>query len=332
MPGNKKKPRKRKTNKAQEEALHFSPLSNGLDFLLAGLEVLEGKPTPRQVKYAVLHVAAGIALVHKERLRREHWSLVFEDVRAASASSYESGEFRSVDFATCIKRLEDICGIKFEAAVKRRLDSLVKRRNRIEHFGISEPLMAAKASVSAVLGHVVAFIDEHLAPLGADDTATMDEMRRLLGAFEKFVEDRWKEIAADVQAYREDAPVVECPRCSQEALILGDGNPRCLFCGYKAEPTAAADDYLSNVLGLSKYAIVKDGGEWPCHQCAKCEMEAMVRRDDDYLCLCCGARFLPRELDRCPGCGRPYMAGSGEDDYQPMCSGCWDHLISSDHT
>jgi len=314
---------------AENNDLHFSPLSNGLDFLLAGLEVLEGDPSPRQVKYAVLHVAAGIALVHKERLRREHWALIFDDVRAATKERYESGEFRSVDFEACLQRLEDICGIEIGDETKSRLRSLVRRRNRIEHFGISEPLVAAKASVSAVLGHVIAFIDQHLAPLGAEDAEVMEQIRELLGGFEKFVQDRWKEINGDVQEHRQHTAVVECPRCSQEALGLGDGDAKCFFCGYKADAEKAADEYLANVSGLSEYAVVKDGGEWPCYQCPDCDWETFVACDTDYVCFNCGTTYSAKTLDRCPRCNRLYKPGHGEG-YDPLCPDCWANIASKD--
>lgn len=328
MRGREKKRKARRARKAKDEALHFSPLSNGLDFLLAGLEVLGGEPGPRQVKYAVLHVAAGISLVHKELLYRKHWAFIFDDVRAATRERYESGDFRSVDFEACLQRLEGICGISIDEETRRRLRSLIRRRNRIEHFGISEPLMVAKASVSAVLGHTVAFVDEHLAPLGAEDADVMEEIRRLLGTFEKFVQDRWKEIENDVQERGKQTTVVECPRCSQEALLI-DGGPLCQFCAYKADPNEAADEYLTNVMGLSEYAIVKGGGEWPRYECPDCEMEAMVARDDDYVCFCCGRRFDARDIDYCPRCGQPYEPGHG-DDYDPLCSSCWAHIASKD--
>jgi len=68
--------------------IELNLLDNGLDFIIEGL-----KPTTRLWgydkvesvwKYSVLNIFSGIELILKERLRREHWSLIFEDVSNAN--------------------------------------------------------------------------------------------------------------------------------------------------------------------------------------------------------------------------------------------------------
>jgi hypothetical protein len=56
--------------------LAFSPLENGLDYLQSVVDGLAGDPTKRDLKYAVLHLSAGIEVLAKYRLHREHWTLV----------------------------------------------------------------------------------------------------------------------------------------------------------------------------------------------------------------------------------------------------------------
>jgi hypothetical protein len=69
---------------SDEHEITFTPLENGLDFILRALEYLADDPTKRDLKYAVLHLHSGVELILKERLRREHWSLVFEKPEEAS--------------------------------------------------------------------------------------------------------------------------------------------------------------------------------------------------------------------------------------------------------
>jgi len=58
----------------------------------------EKKIDHKRIKYAVLHLFAGIELVLKERLRREHWSLIFEKTDKANKLSLDKGDFVSVNF------------------------------------------------------------------------------------------------------------------------------------------------------------------------------------------------------------------------------------------
>ena len=65
--------------------LKLTLMENGLDFIREGVEALYAEeetsaPPPRAHKYALLHVFSGALLVLKERLRREHESLIFKDV------------------------------------------------------------------------------------------------------------------------------------------------------------------------------------------------------------------------------------------------------------
>ena len=59
-------------------------LTNGLCFLLQSIEHFkcsENKyDTEKELKYSTLHLFSGIFLILKEKLKREHWSLLFSDV------------------------------------------------------------------------------------------------------------------------------------------------------------------------------------------------------------------------------------------------------------
>ena len=95
--------------------LAYSLLQNGLDYILSALENLRGEsPTERQLKYAVIHLSAGVDLILKERLRLEHGSLIFADSDKATKERFESGNFVSVGFPQLVNRLSSICGVEFD--------------------------------------------------------------------------------------------------------------------------------------------------------------------------------------------------------------------------
>src|SRR5687767_11012317 len=92
-------PRKPKTH------LKLTLVENGIDFVRSGIEqyFLRDTPKPRDHKYAVLHVFAGVLLLMKARLAREHASLIFVKVE-------ESGrpDAITVNFTQVIDRLKGI--------------------------------------------------------------------------------------------------------------------------------------------------------------------------------------------------------------------------------
>lgn len=68
------------------------------------------------------------------------------------------------------------------------------------------------------------------------------------------------------------------PRCQQPGMALGADSPsaECLFCLWNPNGEEAAQEYVSVVLGLSSYVVIKDGGEWPVYSCMECGAEALV--------------------------------------------------------
>jgi hypothetical protein len=132
--------------------LHFELLENGLDYLLSAVEHLSDEEPPRNLKYAVLHLAAGVELIIKERLRRDDWRLLFADEKKASEQALARGSFRSVGPEEAIERLEDAAGIVLDPADESLLKSLRDRRNRLQHFAITDTSEAVTALTARVLG------------------------------------------------------------------------------------------------------------------------------------------------------------------------------------
>ncbi len=146
------------------EEVKFTVLENGLDFIYTALNHLKGEPKPRAIKYAVLHLSAGVELILKDRLRREHWSLVFDDVDKADLETYLSGDFISVNLKTSIQRLTKICDVDISSDEQRSLFNLRKSRNKLEHFASVDSSTALKASSSGVLSFTLDFISDEIDP------------------------------------------------------------------------------------------------------------------------------------------------------------------------
>ncbi len=125
-----KKIRKIRSGSQRSEKLLL--LTNGLCFLLQAIEHFKcgesnKHSTDRELKYATLHLYSGISLILKERLGREHWSLLFAKVSEADKQSLMSGGLYSVDFKECQNRLSRIVSVEFTKEQKHVLCLLRKK-------------------------------------------------------------------------------------------------------------------------------------------------------------------------------------------------------------
>jgi hypothetical protein len=180
------------------EDLQSELLENGLDFIASGLNHIVRATTKADLKYGVLHLASGIELVLKERLRQEDWTLVFEDIDDADEERYKAGNFRSVDHKECLKRLEEECGIEISRENKGKLSAFRARRNRLEHFAIVDTKSAIESLAAQALGVLLNFISENFedSVLSERDNELLLQIREQLREFVAFEQNRLGEIFA----------------------------------------------------------------------------------------------------------------------------------------
>lgn len=291
------------------QRIEFRLLQNSLDFISSALESLGGTPGHRELKYAVLHLVSGVELIFKERLRREHWALVFERPDQASKTKYETGNFNSVSFSNCLTRLVDICGFQFTDERKKRLEALRDKRNRLEHFGIIDTVQALTSDAAAVMSFVLDFVDAELTPEKFEpaDKKTLQQIRKKLTEFQEFVRLRLKDVQPALNTV--GGIVRCCPSCNRETLIISTG-ALCLFCGYKREPEMAANDYIADVLFSGE-------DDWPLYLCPRCRRKALVdETESDYICFACGTVWKQDDLRICGNCNLLFEGNS------PVCADC----------
>jgi len=308
-----------------DEQISFTLMENGLDFLLRSVDYLTNEPNTRSLKYAVLHLHSGIELILKERLRREHWSLVFEKPDDANMIKYEAGDFVSVQWRTCLSRLLGICNVEIPEVQAKLLEDLKKKRNRLEHFGIVDTVLAVKGSTIPVLVFALDFINDEIGTdtLPESEMALLQQIRRALGNFQDFVSERTRSIAPQLEPYGES--IVTCPRCLQSAMVIDDG-AHCYFCGHRHDDMEAAiQEFVHDVLEID-WRIVAQGGEWPVYQCPNCEVETLVDLKDAeqmdkprFICFYCANHWDWGELIFCSSCGQPY-----EKNDMATCDNCFE--------
>ena len=210
------------------ETIEFDLIDNAFDYVLSAAEYAK-RGSSRDLKYSVLHLAAGVELLLKARLQKEHWSLLFSRVDAASRSSLTSGDFISVDFETAVKRLENIGEVSIDSPVLSHLHELRKLRNKIQHLDIS---LATESVRSLVAMGADFFLEFGRKNLGDEFNNRGEEVIPLITAqlvsLQEFVDQRLKTIETELAAAY---LTLECPVCWQDTMVVGDGNPKCPFCG-----------------------------------------------------------------------------------------------------
>ena len=125
-------------------------LENGLDFILDAVDHFEKNSNHRDIKYGLLHLAAGVELILKAPLWKYDWKLVFSKPKHANINSLTTGDFHSVGLTECIKRLEEEGLYEFSEDQIIVLNALKFKRNRMEHFDIVDLTDAIISSSSKV--------------------------------------------------------------------------------------------------------------------------------------------------------------------------------------
>ncbi|MFG3172325.1 hypothetical protein [Streptomyces sp. NPDC048200] len=293
---------------ASDGPLHvdFPPVVNGMDYLASVVDHLSGTPTPRDLKYAVLHLQAATEVLLKARLLQEHWSLIFRDPGRADRGRFESGDFESCGTNETIGRLRSIIGIDLPKPFVDEIGQLARWRNALQHYGLTAGVPAVESRTAHILDFLLVFISDELLPgLRSADSAYADEglyhIRSQLSAMQAVIKarmDRLRPVLAPATAR-----TVMCPDCGQVALTVGTSPLQCHFCEETFHAAAnLAEFYVGVALGKEWERGFEDRTKWPISECPDCGEEALVLEAETaafpgrpaHLCFACGAVSLPQ--------------------------------------
>lgn len=296
---------------------------NALDYLLlAGEQVQTGEQ--RMLKHAIATLADGIELLLKARLEFYDWSLLFKDVDKVEKTKFECGDFQSVTVDQAIKRLKNICGVSFDHHSFPMLTQLRKLRNRIRHFAVSVESAQAQSMIANAYSFAIDFIAEELKPNSKDDLEfEVSDLRKLLGEFSGFVDQRMKDIKETLESQKY-ASHIQCPACLQETLYPEGDNVVCAFCNFRTDGESAAhlwaDENMPQSLSDSLIAPV-------VRPCPECGSKACIPAGEEsatsysHVCLKCAESGDYTDCSRCGGLCSVDSAGY-------MCGDCRDSIMS----
>ncbi|MBX9724092.1 MAG: hypothetical protein K2X81_21980 [Candidatus Obscuribacterales bacterium] len=223
----------------------------GLEFVQSSIENLKDEPTEREVRTAIILLYTGVELIFKSRLAEEVWPLAFDDPKLANLEKYKRGEFKSVGFDDCLKRLQNSCGINLSENEIIRLDKLRNRRNNLVHQGAVDDSRAFKAVAASAIEVLLTFIkkeyEEQAGAIGeqiSDITKSVFEVKEFLSKRLKSIEPKLK------QATEAGKTIVNCPKCQQHCLVIAaesSGILECWCCDYQSDdPTDALEENKRN--------------------------------------------------------------------------------------
>src|SRR5665647_2777823 len=187
--------------------IEFDLLENGLDFIENSLIAILSTDEPQKLKYAILHISAGIELILKEILRLEHWSLLFENIKIQSISDNSQELYKSI-------RRESSKFIEFVDLVR------VKLKNTLLELEIRK----------------VKLIDcpecyQDLFPLDGSNTCLFcgytDTPENIA---ELYAENILNYSSYYAYKFGEDCPIMNCPSCGNETLLKRDNTAFCITC------------------------------------------------------------------------------------------------------
>ncbi|MET9933395.1 MULTISPECIES: hypothetical protein [unclassified Streptomyces] len=317
----------------QRPDVDYPALKNGLDYLVDVVDSLatdEGRlPEARALKYAVLHLQAGVEVLLKVRLQGEHWSLIFKKPENASPARFASGDFESCTTDDALARLKQIAGLALADKDVTAIKQLARSRNALTHYGLTAKAAAVEARAADVLNFLLPFITEHLLPgldkaRAADVEQTLTVVRAQLRGIESLLKTRMDDLRAGLKAVA--GSTVICPECAQQALVITDEGPACRFCLKSWEiPAEAAVEYAWIVLGQDGPAPGEDE-EAPVRACPNCEQRALVMEavtaaapgETATLCFSCAKDYTGAVLALCQDCGDPLPS----DSEDLLCSEC----------
>ncbi|QWF85637.1 hypothetical protein [Amycolatopsis sp. CA-230715] len=321
-------------------SLEFDPIVNGVDFLDSAISHLSESTNPRSVKYAVLHLQAAIEILVKVRLQREGIEHIFEDPYSVDENKFRQGAFRSVTLNAAIKRLAKVADVQVSTAQRNALDALNKERNKLQHFGSTSNYEVVTARAAVALDVLSEFIRQHLVPDAPEDEVEHLELaENIIGAALTTItavnRARLDRIAPELEAWQ--SIVIHCPECMQLAWTFApfEETSCCRFCGHDwshVDGIEAAEDYVTSVLGESRYLAAKGRSGWSISDCPECELEALIlvatSTDPNSFhtnaCFHCGF-VADGDLGSCGRCGR---TTSDSDD--GTCADCVNDLAAGD--
>lgn len=209
--------------------IQFDLLANATDSISQAIELLAWKDErdeASRLKRAVLAVAHGVELLLKERLRRVHPVLIWENV-----DKFPNLSARTVTVDSAVGRLVRVGGLQFRDDDLQLITSLRDTRNAIEHYVWTTTKAEADRIVGRALGFALHFAETELHydffGYGSHRDSTLQDLKESNPDFAKALVEQYAK--ANSETLVEDQSMI-CSYCHARAVHPSTG--ACRLCGH----------------------------------------------------------------------------------------------------
>lgn len=206
--------------------LRLSLLENSHSFLVEALKkALAGESTPDEWKFAILHACQAIELSLKERLAREHPSLIMADVDKPR---------RTVTPDVAMARLRRYCNVAFRDADRAAILQAIEWRHSIVHHEVALDVAQAKTTFAVLLGFLMHF---HQSVLRDELSDALPEQLWLEAlAVRQYGEEALRRAREHMQAEGlAESDAITCSKCGLDTFVSTGDLFRCFACGAQEE-------------------------------------------------------------------------------------------------
>ena len=244
---------------------------------------------------------------------------------------------RTVGLDEIRERLKSF-GVTITVQTNRRLKSLAKLRNNVEHkYTTARPEL-----VREILSDSLAVAAELFRHANVDPVARLgDAWAIMLGEAEVHAQERnacWATFADVTWLWQlAESATAECPDCGSDLLAQVDPtntvqhevNARCRACGSQVDAEDLVESLVQDQFRAEAYVAATDGGEPALHMCPECLRDTYVDRWDDDLNLI-GCVNCEHKLGSCDLCGERLSPDTVAWDDSSLCGHCAHRLRKDD--
>lgn len=268
--------------------INLDLLDNGLDYIMTGINHLQFESQSHSEniwKYSVLNVFSGIELILKEKLRQEHWSLVFEDVSNASEQKLLQGDFVSVSHNEVVKRLKGICNISIN---DEPINNLRKLRNRFEHFEIKVTVLECKQIIALAMRETILFWNKYLLSTCTEEqNQKFSYIQSIILSFDTYIESMLQKHNSLIETVLENNAgiLVHCQDCHNRGFIIFKGEQKqcqCYVCDKKYSKQEYLDKIRSSERGRTERKSLRGAFMPYDNKCPNCKNQTRIRCDQIY--------------------------------------------------
>jgi len=224
------------------KAFKFNLLENALDSLRQGIAfALKDNPTQSELKLSVLLIAQSVELLLKERLKREHWSLVFSKIDQAG-----NPNAHTVTIEDAIKRLDQIAHVKMDEEERDTVSLLSEIRNRIQHYEIEVTFEEVLSKSHAAIAFTTRFLKDEFESdirdyLNNDDIQRLSRIENAIVHLRAIAEENIEKIRSENEPTSSSEraywqfEVITCPECWEDYYVFSPDShiSQCQLCKHE---------------------------------------------------------------------------------------------------